>query len=197
MWQGDHAATGVHVGLHGQEKSVHGRSRRLYSRSMEWMPQRYREHREICPQKGQIYHRYQSGFPWCHAGIRQKSHSWIKRCENRKYTYDSEWEATEQELFERRSSSSAVLYEDTIVMLVAAIIVPFGLEGLAVNAGLATRANLRNLWINRLRRSAGLLPQLIGLKILKYTKYSCDFQTSIWNKIPRWPLLRFNQRFPN
>lgn len=32
-----------------------------------------------------------------------------------------------------------------IVMLVAAIIVPFGLEGLAVNAGLATRANLRNL----------------------------------------------------
>lgn len=40
-----------------------GRSRRLYSRSMEWMPQRYREHREICPQKGQIYHRYQSGFP--------------------------------------------------------------------------------------------------------------------------------------
>ena len=29
-----------------------------------------------------------------------------------------------------------------IVMLVAAIIVPFGLEGLAVNAGLATRANL-------------------------------------------------------
>jgi hypothetical protein len=30
-------------------------------------------------------------------------------------------------------------------MLVAAIIVPFGLEELAVNAGLATRANLRNL----------------------------------------------------
>ena len=57
------ASPGVHVGLHGQEKSVHGRSRRLYSRSMEWMPQRYREHREICPQKGQIYHRYQSGFP--------------------------------------------------------------------------------------------------------------------------------------
>ena len=37
----------------------------------------------------------------------------------------------------------------------------------------------------RLRRSAGLLPQLIGLKILKYVKDSCDFQTSIWNKIPR------------
>ena len=35
----------------------------IYSRSMEWMPQRYREHCEICPQKGQIYHRYQSGFP--------------------------------------------------------------------------------------------------------------------------------------
>ena len=33
-----------------------------------------------------------------------------------------------------------------------------------------------------LRRATGLLPQLIGLKILKYTKYSCDFQTSIWNK---------------
>ena len=32
-----------------------------------------------------------------------------------------------------------------IVMLVAAIIVPSGLEGLAVNAGLATRANLSEL----------------------------------------------------
>ena len=58
---------------------------------MEWMPQRYREHREICPQKGQIYHRYQSGFPWCHAGIRQKSHSWIKSCENREVFPDSEY----------------------------------------------------------------------------------------------------------
>ena len=66
----------------------------------------------------------------------------------------------------------------------------------------------------RTGRSAGLSPQLIGLKILKYcaavggfaalrmrhapcgyTKYSCNFQTSIWNKIPRWPLLQFNQRF--
>ena len=56
----------------------------------------------------------------------------------------------------------------------------------------------------RTGRSAGLSPQLIGLKILKYcaavggfaalrmrhapcgyTKYSCNFQTSIWNKIPR------------
>ena len=34
-----------------------------------------------------------------------------------------------------------------IVMLVAAIIVPFGLEGLAVNAGLATRANLSELQV--------------------------------------------------
>ena len=48
---------------YGQEKSVYGRSRRLYSRSMEWMPQRYREHREICSQKGQVHHRHQSGFP--------------------------------------------------------------------------------------------------------------------------------------
>lgn len=39
-------------GEDGQEKSVHGRSRRLYSCSMEWMPQRYREYREICPQTG-------------------------------------------------------------------------------------------------------------------------------------------------
>ena len=38
-----------------------------------------------------------------------------------------------------------------IVMLVAAIIVPSGLEGLAVNAGLATRANLRQY---RTERSA-------------------------------------------
>ena len=64
----------MRTGLTKQEKTtdiwfdeknpiIHGRSRRLYSRSMEWMPQRYREHREICPQKGQIYHRYQSGFP--------------------------------------------------------------------------------------------------------------------------------------
>ena len=41
------------------------------------------------------------------------------------------------------------------------------------------KMNQGNLWKNQLRRSAGLLPQLIGLKILKYTKYSCDFQTSI------------------
>ena len=34
-----------------------------------------------------------------------------------------------------------------IVMLVAAIIVPFGLEGLAINAGLATRANLSELQV--------------------------------------------------
>ncbi len=32
---------------------------------------------------------------------------------------------------------------------------------------------------------SGPFAQLIGLKTLKYTKYSCDFQTSIWNKIPR------------
>ena len=35
----------------------------LYSRSMEWMPQRYREYREICPPKEQDHHRHQSGFP--------------------------------------------------------------------------------------------------------------------------------------
>ena len=37
--------------------------------------------------------------------------------------------------------------------------------------------------MNRQRRSAGLLSQLIGLNILKYVKDSCKFQTSIWNKI--------------
>ena len=116
--------------------------------------------------------------------------------------------------------------------------------------------NHGNLWTNRQRRSAGLLSQLIGLKImetsesigcgaqwvfcpswsvwkswnkgflrfpnlnleqnpslttlaiesevpLKYTKDSCKFQTSTWNKtptwnkIPHWPLLRFHQRFLN
>ena len=33
--------------------------------------------------------------------------------------------------------------------------------------------------------SGPFCPKLIGLKILKYVKDSCDFQTSIWNKIPR------------
>jgi len=37
--------------------------------------------------------------------------------------------------------------------------------------------------MNRQRRSADLLSQLIGLNILKYVKDSCKFQTSIWNKI--------------
>ena len=37
-----------------------------------------------------------------------------------------------------------------IVMLVAAIIVPSGLEGLAVNAGLATRANLSELQVKEI-----------------------------------------------
>ncbi len=42
-----------------------------------------------------------------------------------------------------------------IVMLVAAIIVPSGLEGLAVNAGLATRANLSELQVQiTLKRNA-------------------------------------------
>ena len=31
--------------------------------TLEWMSQRYREYREICPQKGQDRHRHQSGFP--------------------------------------------------------------------------------------------------------------------------------------
>ena len=43
---------------------------------------------------------------------------------------------------------------------------------------------------------SGSFAQLFGLKILKYTKDSYKFQTSIWNTIPRWPLLRFNQSFP-
>ena len=46
--------------------------------------------------------------------------------------------------------------------------------------------------------SRGASPALYLLVFpLKYTEYSCDFQTSIWNKIPRRPLLRLNQRFPN
>ena len=39
---------------------------------------------------------------------------------------------------------SPVCYLPIIVMLVAAIIVPFGLEGLAVNAGLATETKKKN-----------------------------------------------------
>ena len=46
--------------------------------------------------------------------------------------------------------------------------------------------------MNWQRRPAGLLPQMIGLKILKYVKDSCKFQTSIWNKI--LDLLRVNCR---
>ena len=34
---------------------------------MEWMPQRYREYREICPPKEQDHHRHQSGFPYIEA----------------------------------------------------------------------------------------------------------------------------------
>lgn len=45
-----------------------------------------------------------------------------------------------------------------IVMLVAAIIVPSGLEGLAVNAGLATRANLSELQVKEIIPNADDCP---------------------------------------
>lgn len=48
-----------------------------------------------------------------------------------------------------------------IVMLVAAIIVPFGLEGLAVNAGLATRANLSELQVKEIIPTLTIAPRKV------------------------------------
>ncbi len=39
--------------------------------------------------------------------------------------------------------------------------------------------------VYELNAEAGLLSQLFGLKALKYTKYSCGFQTSICGEISR------------
>ncbi len=47
-----------------------------------------------------------------------------------------------------------------IVMLVAAIIVPSGLEGLAVNAGLATRANLMELQVKEIIPTLTIAPDI-------------------------------------
>ena len=66
----------------------------------------------------------------------------------------------------------------------------------SVSRKASLQQRLRNLWINRLRRSAGLLPQLIGLKILKYTKHSCNFQTSIWKQNPSLTTLAIESEVP-
>ena len=47
-----------------------------------------------------------------------------------------------------------------IVMLVAAIIVPFGLEGLAINAGLATRANQSELQVKEIIPTLKIAPDI-------------------------------------
>jgi two-component system, OmpR family, lantibiotic biosynthesis sensor histidine kinase NisK/SpaK len=52
-----------------------------------------------------------------------------------------------------------------IVMLVAAIIVPFGLEGLAVNAGLATRANLSELQVKEIIPTLTIAPDITKVVI--------------------------------
>lgn len=52
-----------------------------------------------------------------------------------------------------------------IVMLVAAIIVPFGLEGLAVNAGLATRANLSELQVKKIIPTLTIAPDITKVVI--------------------------------
>ena len=52
-----------------------------------------------------------------------------------------------------------------IVMLVAAIIVPFGLEGLAVNAGLATRANLSELQVKEIIPTLTIAPDITKVMI--------------------------------
>lgn len=52
-----------------------------------------------------------------------------------------------------------------IVMLVAAIIVPFGLEGLAVNAGLATRANLSELQVKEIIPTLSIAPDITKVVI--------------------------------
>lgn len=52
-----------------------------------------------------------------------------------------------------------------IVMLVAAIIVPVGLEGLAVNAGLATRANLSELQVKEIIPTLTIAPDITKVVI--------------------------------
>ena len=52
-----------------------------------------------------------------------------------------------------------------IVMLVAAIIVPSGLEGLAVNAGLATRANLSELQVKEIIPTLTIAPDITKVVI--------------------------------
>ena len=52
-----------------------------------------------------------------------------------------------------------------IVMLVAAIIVPSGLEGLAVNAGLATRANLSELQVKEIIPTLTIAPDITKVMI--------------------------------
>lgn len=52
-----------------------------------------------------------------------------------------------------------------IVMLVAAIIVPFGLEVLAVNAGLATRANLSELQVKEIIPTLTIAPDITKVVI--------------------------------
>ena len=52
-----------------------------------------------------------------------------------------------------------------IVMLVAAIIVPFGLEGLAINAGLATRANLSELQVKEIIPTLTIAPDITKVVI--------------------------------
>lgn len=52
-----------------------------------------------------------------------------------------------------------------IVMLVAAIIVPYGLEGLAVNAGLATRANLSELQVKEIIPTLTIAPDITKVVI--------------------------------
>ena len=58
-----------------------------------------------------------------------------------------------------------------IVMLVAAIIVPSGLEGLAVNAGLATRANLSELQVKEIIPTLTIAPDITKVVIPKGCGY--------------------------
>ena len=54
-----------------------------------------------------------------------------------------------------------------IVMLIAAMIVPSGLEGLAVNAGLAARANLSELQVKEIIPTLTIAPDIT--KAVSYT----------------------------
>ena len=66
-----------------------------------------------------------------------------------------------------------------IVMLVAAIIVPSGLEGLAVNAGLATRANLSELQVKEIIPTLTIAPD-----ITFWTRTLMSF-TAIWTMMKK------------